>query len=261
MLFRSGTGDLTIETEVFRYHDNMFTIIPKNIPHDTFSDGQVENRWEYLFIDVEHIINDAFGFNPLLAQELIHGINSKASLINVEEELSIATIIRNIFEVMREQKPYANESAKHMLVALLLQIARKNQDIGQAYQKLESDCSSVAMALDYITDYFYEPLKIEELAELSHMSEPHFRRVFKENMNMTPMDYINMVRIQMACEYMKKEHVSMEIIGEKVGYSTPSTFNRNFKKFLGISPYQWKLHPESYEGKLQNFKISALKGW
>ena len=48
---------------------------------------------------------------------------------------------------------------------------------------------------------------------------------------------------------------------QKVGFTTTSTFNRNFKKYLNTSPYQWKISPENYERKLLNYNISALKGW
>jgi len=99
------------------------------------------------------------------------------------------------------------------------------------------------------------------LAAVSNLSETHFRRIFEKSMNMTPVDYLNLVRVQMACEYMRKNNDPMERVAEKCGFRTVSTFNRNFKKVIGLSPYQWKIHPENYESKLLNYKISAFKGW
>ena len=60
---------------------------------------------------------------------------------------------------------------------------------------------------------------------------------------------------------MKKTNDSMDIVASKCGFATTSTFNRNFKKYLDTSPYQWKIYPGNYEHKLFNFWISALKGW
>ena len=104
-------------------------------------------------------------------------------------------------------------------------------------------------------------IRVEELAKACHMSETHFRRLFEGCMNMSPVDYINLVRIQKACDLMKKTNDSMDIVAQKVGFATTSTFNRNFKKFLNTSPYQWKINPENYEHKLLNYHISARKGW
>ena len=78
---------------------------------------------------------------------------------------------------------------------------------------------------------------------------------------MPVVEYVNLVRIQAACELLKKTNDSMEDVAQTVGFETTSTFNRNFKRIIGSSPYQWKIHPDNYEGKLLNYKISALKGW
>lgn len=93
------------------------------------------------------------------------------------------------------------------------------------------------------------------------MSESHFRRVFEESMDMKPVDYINLIRIQCACELLKKTEKSMEEVAVASGFSSISSFNRNFKKILNISPYQWKRSAENYESKLLYCRISAQKGW
>ena len=109
--------------------------------------------------------------------------------------------------------------------------------------------------------HYAENFKIADLANECHMSETHFRRVFQQRMNMTPVEYVNFVRVKKACELIDKTNISMEEVAEKVGFMTPSTFNRNFRRIIGTSPYQWKKRPDNHEGKLLEYKISALKGW
>lgn len=53
----------------------------------------------------------------------------------------------------------------------------------------------------------------------------------------------------------------MDMVAQKAGFATTSTFNRNFKKFLNTSPYQWKINPENIEKKLLDYNVSVLKGW
>ena len=93
------------------------------------------------------------------------------------------------------------------------------------------------------------------------MSESHFRRIFQECMNMPPNDLINVIRIREAGKLLLKSHISMAEVAYRVGYGNVSTFNRNFKRMMGITPYQWKKSPENYAGRMMDFKISALKGW
>ena len=75
------------------------------------------------------------------------------------------------------------------------------------------------------------------------------------------MDYLNQVRIKKACDMIRKTGYSMEEIAVKVGFSTTSTFNRNFKRIVGTSPYHWKKSPENFETRLADFNILVEKGW
>ena len=120
----------------------------------------------------------------------------------------------------------------------------------------------IGKALEYVNkNYMDATLRIETLAGLCGLSETHFRRVFKEQTNMTPSAYVNLVRIQHACELMRKSNLAMDAVSDSVGFESTSSFTRNFKKFLDITPYQWKKHPENYQGKVLDYNISVLKGW
>lgn len=255
-----GTGDMAIDYEVSRYGKDTFTFIPHNMPHDTYSDEDETNFWEYLFIDVESSIKNAFPEDPQYAQEIVHAVNSRGGILKAADDPSAAWIIRSTLEIMRERRDYYQESAREMITALLLQIAGINNHAANKESRSPVNCSQITSALDYIADYYYEDIKIPVLADICHLSETHFRRVFHESMNMTPIDYVNLVRIQMACEIMSNSNETMTGIAQQVGYTAISTFNRNFKRFVGVSPYQWKSSPESYERKLLNVKIAPHCG-
>ena len=256
-----GEGDLVLDSKCYRFFEDMITIIPKNILHTTVSDEKSIGFWEYLFIDVEQTLGEYFKGNPLLVDEIQRRINKKASILTKEENSYVAELIKLIFKEMKEKKELYLENVKLILISILLTIARINQDKNYGIKGVTSDGTQIARALDYVSFYYNEDLRIEDLAEECHISETHFRRVFVECMNMTPLDYINMVRIQAACNLILKTNLSMAQISEKVGYQTLSTFYRNFRKFTGLSPYKWHMNSDSYEGKLHNFNISAHKGW
>lgn len=76
-----------------------------------------------------------------------------------------------------------------------------------------------------------------------------------------PVRYINLVRIQMACDLLQMSNDSIAHIAYKTGFETLTTFNRNFKKILGISPREWRNHPENYERKLLEYNIQTEDGW
>lgn len=119
----------------------------------------------------------------------------------------------------------------------------------------------ISPAIDYARTHYQEAVKISEMAEVCNISESHFRKVFQEYMGMRPSDFLNIVRIQKACDLMAVSDRSVENISYEVGFANVTGFIRNFKKFLGVTPYQWKKSDSNYEGKLRNYKVSAQKGW
>ncbi|MBP3476193.1 MAG: helix-turn-helix transcriptional regulator [Lachnospiraceae bacterium] len=256
-----GAGDLVLDEQINKYGPDMFTVIPKNFPHTTDSENGSLSRWEYMFIDVENFLHEIYRDNPIFADDIITLVNSRAGIMDVADYPEMAGLIRTILDEMREKKEFYLEAIRGLLLSLLMHIARMNRKPSSKVRNQTGGLTQIAEALDYISRHFEEDLTIGDLAVVSHMSETHFRRIFLKNMNMTPSDYLNMVRVHAACEYMKKHSTSMEMVAEKCGFQSVSTFNRNFKKIVGITPYQWKIHPENYEGKLLNFKISAYKGW
>ena len=200
-------------------------------------------------------------------RELIRKINRRALFLHEWENHNLAFLVRQIMEEMRGRRSHYTDSVRGLLYSLVIEIIRLNeeQEAKQEVQGVEMQkhlgVTQIAAALDYVRMEYMHMIRVEELAQECHMSETHFRRLFESCMNMSPVDYINLVRIQKACDLLKKTTDSMDIVAQKVGFTTTSTFNRNFKKFLNTSPYQWKINPENYETKLLNYNISARKGW
>lgn len=263
-----GCGDLTLGEQDLRFSGNQFTVIPKNYPHTTNSDKGTVSKWEYLFIDTESFLRDFYqegGSNTKKTERMIQKIYSRAVLKNVEDFPKIAGMIRQILEIMRNTEEFYIDEAKGILAALLVNIARENSaqrvDVEVHDDMAERVTTPISHALDYITLHYKEPLKIEDLAKWCHISETHFRRIFSSYMNMSPLEYINLVRIQTACEYLKKTDSSVSDIAYKCGFSTMSTFNRNFKQVMGVSPCEWRKRPENYEQQILKFEIHSEEGW
>ncbi len=268
---RSGTGELILDEERLPYQSAMLSIIPNNYPHVTISNlNEGPSHWEYLFFDPVQIVTEMYPENELLQREMLEKMNRKALFVHEWEYRNLSLLVKMIMEEMRNPRTHYKDTVRGLLYALVAEIlSMSEQDDRQSVQEVmenksfgkSSGVTQIAAALDYVRVEYVHLIRVEDLAKVCHMSETHFRRVFEASMNMSPVDYINLVRIQKACDLMKKSNDSMDLVAQKVGFATTSTFNRNFKKFLNTSPYQWKINPENYERKLLNYNISARKGW
>lgn len=254
-----GEGDLVIEDDKYRFGAGMISCIPANFLHVTKSDTDVRAFWEYIYINPEDILKQ-WGKSAQEIRDVAEAVSKKAFFIRADESPMIVTLIRAIFDEMQGKSEHYRECVRGIAYSLVFEIARFNgRGAGQSPGRNIS--LQLESAIEYVEKNYAGNFKIVDLANECHMSETHFRRIFQEKMNMTPVEYVNFVRVRKACELIDKTDISMEDVAEKVGFVTPSTFNRNFRRIIGTSPYQWKKRPDNHEGKLLEYKISALKGW
>jgi AraC-like DNA-binding protein len=263
-----GEGKVEYDEDSLPYGPGVLTVIPKNYPHTTKSVPNTKSYWEYLFFDPIDILRESYPDDSLFVEKMEKLVNQNAHYYYAGENDKLVELVRLIMEEYRDRKSFSGEYIKGLLLALVVAIARENDgsDTILGGSKTEdfspkSGLYHISSALEYISKRYMENIRLETLAACCSLSESHFRRIFVENMNMTPVEYVNLVRIQQACELMKTTHHSMEEIAARVGYTTASTFNRNFKKIVGTSPYQYKKNSDDYQGKLLNIKVSAKKGW
>ena len=260
---RSGEGRLILGEKHYDYHGGMISLIPANYPHNTISEEVC--YWEYLFFDVSQLVRDLFPNNPKIQAEKLSVLNQRADLLNAENYPTLVSTANRIFAEIREKRPYSHESVNHLMLIFLLELLRVQEGKeSESHLEVSADTAlltQISPSLQYIEEHFSGPIRACDLARTCGLSEVHYRRVFEAYMNMTPMDYVNLVRIQKACDLMTHKDSSMEIIAMECGFTSVSTFTRNFKKILKTTPYQWKLNKESYRSILLDYNISALKGW
>ena len=257
-----GQGRMLLGEEEVRFSGREFSVIPPNYPHTTDSDLGTISRWEYLFIVVEGFLR-SFLDTPVKADTVIQRIYSKALFLEENQSPSISAKILKIMNIMRDGEEFYLEEAKGILASLLVEIARLNRRSEEERVEEEKGklTNMITRVQDFVSYHYMEDIKVEDLAQSCHISETHFRRVFTSYMKMSPLEYINTVRINTACELLKKTDEPVADIAHKCGFTTNSTFNRNFKQLMGVTPLEWRKRPESYEQQLLRFDIHSEKGW
>ena len=257
-----GQGRMLLGEEEVRFSGREFSVIPPNYPHTTDSDLGTISRWEYLFIDVEGFLR-SFLDTPVKADKVIQRIYSKALFLEENQSPSISAKILKIMNIMRDGEEFYLEEAKGILASLLVEIARLNRRSEE--ERVEEEkrklTNMITRVQDFVSYHYMEDIKVKDLAQSCHISETHFRRVFTSYMKMSPLEYINTVRINTACELLETTDAPVADIAHKCGFTTNSTFNRNFKHLMGVTPLEWRKRPESYEQQLLRFDIHSEKGW
>ncbi len=105
-----------------------------------------------------------------------------------------------------------------------------------------ADSEPIRDLLAWIPDHLGEDLSVPRLADRAHLSERQFRRVFKRDVGVNPVDHVENVRLDAACNLLETTQNPIEEIARVCGFGTPETMNRAFRRRLDITPSDHRQH-------------------
>ncbi|WP_096200774.1 helix-turn-helix domain-containing protein [Bacillus sp. FJAT-45350] len=88
----------------------------------------------------------------------------------------------------------------------------------------------------YISDHLSEKLSLNTLAKQVYLSESHLSLLFRQNVNISPMEYVRQVRMQKARELLLTTNLPLKEITEIIGFDGQSQLSRAFRQATGLSP-------------------------
>jgi AraC-like DNA-binding protein len=90
--------------------------------------------------------------------------------------------------------------------------------------------------IEQLTRRFDEPLSIDELAELAHMSPSTLHLRFKQLTALSPLQFQKQLRLQQARRLMLGDGLDAASAAHRVGYESPSQFSREYRRLFGAPP-------------------------
>ena len=93
--------------------------------------------------------------------------------------------------------------------------------------------------LQYIEEHLAESLTLEQMAQIAHFHPNYFIRIFKQSTGLSPIQYVNRLRIEKAKHYLTFTPMSVSDIADKLGLEI-SYFSRMFKDHSGFSPSEYR---------------------
>lgn len=143
-----------------------------------------------------------------------------------EPEKTLSQITREITEKEREKEEIAKQK-------------REQSDF--AFMASQINDATTARILKYVTDNIDTPdLKIDNIADAMGMSRSVLYTKIKQQLGMTPIDFVRHVRIMRACELLKDTDESLSSVAFAVGFSDAKYFSKVFKRETGIVPTEYR---------------------
>ena len=158
-------------------------------------------------------------------------------------DIAIHQIIHRLLFLFAEDHPSKDIFAEFMLKELIMRILQtENRSIYTREAMQLSSSHRLAFIVKYIREHLDETLTIEALSRKVYMSESHFYRVFKTELGMSPVDFINNERIKKATALLRNPRKKVKEVYMECGFNSMSYFIRKFKQSKQLTPkaYQQK---------------------
>lgn len=98
----------------------------------------------------------------------------------------------------------------------------------------------VNQAIAYIKANLNKNISRTDVAELVHLNEEYFSRLFRQQTGETFKDYILIEKMNMAKTLLERSNLSISIVASKVGYDNFSHFSKMFKKITDMTPQEYR---------------------
>jgi len=163
-------------------------------------------------------------------------------LVNGGEKKEISILAEQIVDEKAGDK-YAKEFMIHTLtVELMIHLSRAMRNEWEENLRVKNGKARelVKIARQYMDENFEQGITVAEAAQYVFLSQGYFTRAFKDELGISPMNYLMSKRIEKACELLENNEIKVSSIAVQSGFSSPQRFNVAFRKLMGKTPMEYR---------------------
>lgn len=205
--------------------------VPPNPPR-TLEDFRQD--WDHMLtvLSLRDVISP---MEPMTASEMME--RQGVLHLSANAALQVEMILNNLQEECLEPQ-FNSEEMKMAYLQLLLGIFSRTaaRQISRDYPSEFQKKQQITRAISMIEENYHEALTVQDLADATGFSPTAFRKIFKEVTGLSPLDYINRVRIVNALKLIQYRDMPIAEAAAEVGIYDANYFTRLFKKLLGHPP-------------------------
>ncbi|NCD07286.1 MAG: AraC family transcriptional regulator [Spirochaetia bacterium] len=162
------------------------------------------------------------------------------NLIVINEKYS--EVVFNLFEQIEDEWKMKSKGYKLFIRAQLMQLlavifrsSNSTLEAGSLSRK-QMDYERIRNSIEYLNNNINVNISLTYLASLSNMSKNYFCSYFKKVMGVNTLHYVDIIRINKACLFLKTTTKSILNISFDCGYNNIASFNAAFKKICNVTP-------------------------
>ena len=99
--------------------------------------------------------------------------------------------------------------------------------------------------MTFVYQHFGENISIEDIAVSAQVNQDRCRRIFKQCLQQTPVQFLNAYRLEVSGNLLRDTDQSVTEIAERCGYRHKSHFAKAFSRCYGCTPREYR---KKYQG-------------
>ncbi|KQX66426.1 AraC family transcriptional regulator [Paenibacillus sp. Root444D2] len=190
--------------------------------------------WHYCWI--------AFTGTQAAALVASTGLNPLQPIIHTKRNRHIPVLFRHIQQALRSKKANAQLKSIGYLHLLLGEYCEtlSASTLAGVVTEAESD-RIVQQAIHYLSTQYAEPITIELMAESLGYNRAYLSRMFKRHTKVTPVTFLLKLRVDKARLLLRERlELTIEQIASSVGFYDPLYFSKQFRRWYGVSPSEYR---------------------
>ncbi len=234
--FYESCSAVMIDNAVYTVNSGDIVVVnPYEIHTNVLMDGY-NGKYYLIILDLDFFT----AFNPVgidVRKELI--TNGKKFVNLIENDKRLANVIERVYLEYVEQKDYYKTAIYGLMSEFFALLLRDRVNKNKTRDKKGAPhkrADVIAPALSKIFRDYQLGITIDDLAKECNISKFHFSRVFKEEMKLTPITYLNNYRISIAEVLLKDKNLTTEEVARNCGFNDVSYFYKCYKSVKGYSP-------------------------
>lgn len=220
--------------QIYHYDPQHYLVLSVPLPFSTETDASPEKPLLAVSIrldmtDLANLIMDTHCYKPALHRSPVGIISTPLDSTLAETTLRLLRILGSPLEAKILGPAIVREIYFRVLQG------EQGHSIRSALAN-HGNFGRIAYILRRIHNDYAQPLDVSSLAREAGLSVPTFHAHFKTVAATSPIQYIKSVRLHQARLMMIRDNVTAAGAAARVGYESPSHFNREFKRLFGRSP-------------------------
>jgi AraC-like DNA-binding protein len=245
VLVIKSTGQRTVGDYTEQFSDGDLVFIGPNLPHSYQNDSVYYQKNSVLTAEaiVIHFKEDFLGKEFFDLPEMIY-VNQLFDKAKFGLKI-LGDTRQQISDIMLEMQAL-NGHKRFIQLLTILEILSVSKEVqllansGFVQESTVSDNDRLAKVHEYIMKNFKNDISLVDVAKVANMSVPSFCRFFKACTRKGFSNFLNGIRVGYACKLLLEDRYNISQNCYESGFNNMSNFNRQFKKFMGESPSQYK---------------------